>query len=120
MDAWVRGVEAAMATDRRALCASAALQRAESPPVNLAGLDSAQTVRRRAACLNAALARFLAAPGPAAAAAAAAKPRGSKRQRRPSLVADALLQLAGGDRWSMLVCGQGHSLKRARAVMRAT
>ena len=49
MDAWVRGVEAAMATDRRALCASAALQRAESPPVNLAGLDSAQTVRRRAA-----------------------------------------------------------------------
>ena len=103
MDAWVRGVEAAMATDRRALCASAALQRAESPPVNLAGLDSAQTVRRRAACLNAALARFLVAPGPAAA--AAAKPRGSKRQRRPSLVADTLLQLAGGDRWSMLVCG---------------
>ena len=41
MDAWVRGVEAAIATDRRALCASAALQRAESPPVNLAGLDSA-------------------------------------------------------------------------------
>eukprot|EP01043_Picozoa_sp_COSAG02_P125490 COSAG02_NODE_62651_length_265_cov_0.704819_1_plen_39_part_01 len=39
----MRGVEAAMATDRRALCASAALQRAESPPVNLAGLDSAQT-----------------------------------------------------------------------------
>ena len=53
MDAWVRGVEAAMATDRRALCASAALQRAESPPVNLAGLDSAQAVRRRAARLNA-------------------------------------------------------------------
>ena len=71
MDAWVRGVEAAMATDRRALCASAALQRAESPPVNLAGLDSAQAVRRRAACLNAALARFVAAPGPTAAAAAA-------------------------------------------------
>ena len=103
-----------MATDRRALCASAALQRAESPPVNLAGLDSAQSVRRRAACLNAALARFLVAPGSAV---VAAQPRGSKRQLRPSLVADALLQLAGGDMWSMLVCGPGHSLKRARAVL---
>ena len=41
MDAWVRGVEAAMATDRRALCASAALQRAESPPVNLASWAAA-------------------------------------------------------------------------------
>ena len=64
MDAWVLGVEAAMATDRRALCASAALQRAESPPVNLAGLDSAQTVHHHATCLNATLARFVVAPSP--------------------------------------------------------
>ena len=113
MNTWLRDLESTINAERRDLCASAALHRASSPPVNLAGLDNTGTTRRRTVCLNAALARFVAEPKPSV---GEARVRTAKRTRRSSIVHDTLLQLVSGDKWSPIICGYGHLLKRHRVL----
>ena len=60
VNAWFTDLMATtMAEQRRARCARAAQQRANTPTINLAGLGDNDVVRRRAKCPEAALTRFV-------------------------------------------------------------
>ena len=92
---------------RRTQCAQAASRRANAVGVNLDGLDTGERERRRTACLNAALLRFVQQDMPTA---TIQYGRGVKRQ---APVAQEFMQyLAGGDKWSALLCGHGRTCKR--------
>ena len=75
--------------------------------VNLDGLDTGERERRRTACLNAALLRFIQPDTPNA---TIQYGRGVKRQA--PVVQEFMQYLAGGDKWSALLCGPGRTCKR--------
>ena len=108
VDAWFSDIVGATTTEqRRARCARAAQQRANTPTINLAGLGDNDVVRRRAKCLEAALTRFVTRDT------SMALPRGRGTKRKAphgAAVRDALLELTG-DPFHLLVCGRGRSLK---------
>ena len=92
---------------RRNQCADAAIRRASVIGVNLDGLDTGECERRRTACVNAALLRFVQPDAPTA---TMQYGRGVKRQA--PVAQEFMHYLAGGDRWSALLCGPGHTCKR--------
>jgi len=108
VDAWFSDiVSATTAEQRRARCAHAAQQRANTPTVNLAGLGGNDVVRRRTKCLEAALTRFVTRDT------SMALPRGRGTKRKAphgAAVREALLELTG-DPFHLLVCGRGRSLR---------
>ena len=82
-------------------------QRANAPPINLAGLEDNDAVRRRAKCLEAAMIRFVSKDMPAM----LPQRRGLKRKApHAAAVREALLGLTG-DPFHLLVCGRGRSLR---------
>ena len=108
VNAWFSDlVTVTTAEQRRARCARAAQQRANTPTINLAGLGDNDVVRRRAKCLEATLMRFVTCD------ATMALPRGRGTKRKAphgAAVRDALLELTG-DPFHLLVCGRGRSLR---------
>ena len=108
VNAWFSDlVSASTADQRRARCANAAQQRANTPTINLAGLGDNDVVRRRAKCLEAALTRFVTRDT------SMALPRGRGTKRKAphgAAVREALLELTG-DPFHLLVCGRGRSLR---------
>ena len=108
VNAWFTDLMATtMAEQRRARCARAAQQRANTPTINLAGLGGNEVVRRRAKCLEAALTRFVSNDIPTM----LPQRRGTKRKvGHGDVVREALLGLTG-DPFHLLVCGRGRSLR---------
>jgi len=111
VDAWFTDLMATTtAEQRRARCARAAQQRANTPIINLAGLGANDVVRRRAKCLDAALLRFVS-NVPKDIPTMLPQRRGLKRKApHAAVVRDALLEMTG-DRFHPFVCGHGRSLR---------
>ena len=105
---WLADVVCNASVDlRRTQCVDAAMRRASATAVNLDGLDTGARDRHRAACLNAAMMRFVQPDVPTA-----TVQYGRGLKRRAPVAQEFLHHLAGGDKWSILLCGHGRVCKR--------